>query len=270
MSTDAAGAAVTGAGAWAGRALGERTVGYTETDAILYALAVGAPAGDLDLVFEDRLRVLPSFGLTLAQWAPDVLASQGAFDNRAVHGSQELTVLKPLPRAGELRLSARVGEVWDKGAAAVFSVIVECDYFVATWSLFAPGFGGFGGNRGPSKPAAPDGEPLARATVRTMANQAALYRLLGDRHHIHIDPQAAGRIGQTRPILHGLASLASATLPLADLAGAHPADLVQLSGRFAGVVFPGDEIAVRTWQDGRFDARVGDQPVITEGLAVFA
>ncbi|MCC9196783.1 MaoC/PaaZ C-terminal domain-containing protein [Arthrobacter sp. zg-Y820] len=274
MSTDLTGAGstgteLTGAGAWAGRALGERTVGYTETDAILYALAVGAPAGDLDLVFEDRLRVLPSFGLTLAQWAPDVLAEQGAFDNRAVHGSQELAVLKPLPRSGEILLNARVGEVWDKGAAAVFNVIVECEYFVATWSLFAPGFGGFGGDRGPSKSAALTEEPLGGASVQTVANQAALYRLLGDRHHIHIDPQAAERIGQKRPILHGLASLASATLPLAELAGAHPADLVQLAGRFAGVVFPGDEITVRTWEGGRFDARVGDQPVITEGLAVF-
>ena len=263
------GTGLEGAGAWAGRTLGERTVGYSETDAILYALAVGAPASNLDLVFEDRLRVLPSFGLTLAQWAPDVLAEQGAFDNRAVHGSQELSVLKPLPRAGEIRLNARVGEVWDKGAAAVFNVIVECEYFVATWSLFAPGFGGFGGSRGPSRPAAVDGPAGGVATVQTQPNQAALYRLLGDRHHIHVDPEAARRIGQDRPILHGLASLTSATLALADLAGAHPADLVQLAGRFAGVVFPGDLISVRRWEDGRFDALVEDRPVITEGLAVF-
>lgn len=264
-----AGTAEEGAGSWAGRGLGERTVGYTETDAILYALAIGAPADNLDLVFEDRLRVLPSFGLTLAQWAPDVLAEQGAFDNRALHGSQELAVLKPLPRAGEIRLSARVGEVWDKGGAAVFNVIVECEYFVATWSLFAPGFGGFGGSRGPSRPVVAAGEPDGGASVRSMPNQAALYRLLGDRHHIHIDPAAAQRIGQDRPILHGLASLAAATLPLAGLAGAHPADLVQLAGRFAGVVFPGDEISVRTWQGGRFDASVDGRPVITDGLAVF-
>lgn len=263
------GAGTEGAGAWAGRSLGERTVGYSETDAILYALAVGAPASDLDLVFEDRLRVLPSFGLTLAQWAPDVLAEQGAFDNRAVHGSQELTVLKPLPRSGEIRLNARVGEVWDKGAAAVFNVIVECEYFTATWSLFAPGFGGFGGTRGPSRPEAASGAPDGGASVQTVPNQAALYRLLGDRHHIHVDPEAARRIGQERPILHGLASLTAATLPLAELAGAHPADLVQLAGRFAGVVFPGDTISVRTWEGGRFDAMVADRPVITEGLAVF-
>ncbi|CEA06942.1 MaoC like domain protein [Arthrobacter saudimassiliensis] len=258
------------AGDWAGRSLGDRTAGYTETEAILYALAVGASAQDLDLVFEDRLRVLPSFGLTLAQWAPDVLAGQGAFDNRAVHGSQQLTVHRPLPRSGEVTMSARVGEVWDKGSAAVFNVIVESDFFAATWRIFAPGCGGFGGDRGPSAPAAPDTEPAAVGSIATQPNQAALYRLLGDRHHIHIDPQAARRIGQDRPILHGLASLAAVTLPLAGLAGAHPADLREFSGRFSGVVFPGDEIAVRCWTDGRFDAAVADRPVITDGLIAFA
>lgn len=140
-------------GEWAGRALGVRTVGYDEKDAILYALSVGASAEDLDLIFEDRLRVLPAFGLTLSQWAPDILANAGAFDNRAVHGAQTLAVHRPLPKAGELTLSARVGDVWDKGAAAVFEVIVECAEFTATWSLFAPGFGGFGGERGPARPA---------------------------------------------------------------------------------------------------------------------
>ncbi|MDI3422197.1 hypothetical protein [Streptomyces luteolus] len=55
---------------WRGHDLGTRTVAYTERDAILYALAVGARASDLDLVYEEHLRVLPTFGLTLAQWAP--------------------------------------------------------------------------------------------------------------------------------------------------------------------------------------------------------
>ncbi len=40
------------AGAWRGVDLGTRTVSYDERDAILYALAVGAKATDLDLVME--------------------------------------------------------------------------------------------------------------------------------------------------------------------------------------------------------------------------
>ncbi|MBF0661503.1 MaoC/PaaZ C-terminal domain-containing protein [Rhodococcus sp. (in: high G+C Gram-positive bacteria)] len=259
---------------WRGAELGTRTVTYDERDAILYALAVGARATDLDLVFEDRLRVLPTFALTLAQWAPDALGSLGAFDTKtALHGSQQLDVLSPLPKSGSIAMTARVGDVWDKGRAAVFEVVVESEYFVATWSLFAPGAGGFGGDRGPSAPAQPDGEPDSTALLTTHAEQAALYRLTGDRHHIHIDPDAAAGIGQPRPILHGLCTLAATTLPLAHTLGAHPADLVSLSGRFAAPVFPGDTAEIRAWgasSDVRFDVTTEAGAVLSGGRAVFA
>lgn len=55
----------------------------------------------LDLVYEERLRVLPTFALTLAQWAPDALGALGAFDTTtAVHGSQRLVVKGPLEASG--------------------------------------------------------------------------------------------------------------------------------------------------------------------------
>lgn len=261
------------AGEWAGVHLGDRTVSWSERDAILYALAVGAPPDDLDLVFEERLRVLPTFALTLAQWAPDALGSAGAFDtSTAVHGAQRLEVLRPLPRAGEIDLSARVSAVWDKGAAAVFEVCVESHYFVATWSLFAPGCGNFAGERGPSAPRTPEDEPTQRLAVQTAPNQAALYRLLGDRHHMHVVPAAARAAGQPRPFLHGLASLASISLALSRTLDAHPADLRLLAGRFAAPVFPGDRIDVAAWsaaQDGadlHFTATAEGRPAVTGGV----
>jgi acyl dehydratase len=259
---------------WEGRHLGDRTVAYDERDAILYALAVGAPADRLDLVFEDRLRVLPTFALTLAQWAPDALGSAGAFDtSTAVHGAQRLEVLAPLPPSGKLDLSARVARIWDKGAAAVFDVVVESDFFRATWAIFAPGCGGFGGERGPSAPRQDDRPPTATVSVPTAANQAALYRLLGDRHHMHVDPEAARAAGQPRPFLHGLATLATVALSLADELGAHPADLAHLEGRFAAPVFPGEELAVTTWAEGegavRFDVTADGRPAVRGGVAAF-
>jgi acyl dehydratase len=261
------------AGEWRGRELGVRTVSWDERDAILYALAVGASADDLDLVFEERLRVLPTFALTLAQWAPDALGSQGAFDVRtAVHGAQRLRVLAPLPPTGTLELRARVGDVWDKGSAAVFDVVVESDAFVATWALFAPGCGGFGGDRGPSSSRRPDGEPDVRTQVATAANQATLYRLLGDRHHMHVDPEAARAAGQPKPFLHGLATLAATTLRIAGELGAHPADLTELDGRFSAPVFPGDRLEVAAWRDGpatTFEVTSGDRPAITGGRVRF-
>ncbi len=257
------------AGEWIGRHLGERSVEYTESEAILYALSVGAPADRLDLVFEDQLRVLPTFGLTVAQWAPNILGSSGAFDNRAVHGSQTLQVHKALPRSGVLDFTARVGNVWDKGAAAIFEVIVECDNFTATWSLFAPGFGDFGGERGPSRAEAVDRGPGQESTLQTFAIQPALYRLTGDMHHIHIDPEAAKRVGAPKPLMHGLCTLAAVTIPMADALGAHPADLTYLTGRFTGHVFPGDELAIQRWEDGAFDVSRDGSVVISDGVAKF-
>ncbi|NLU81673.1 MaoC/PaaZ C-terminal domain-containing protein [Rhodococcus sp. HNM0569] len=263
-----------GAGRWSGVDLGTRTVSYDERDAILYALAVGARADELDLVFEDRLRVLPTFALTLAQWAPDELGGRGGFDqSTTLHGSQTLEVRAPLPRSGALALSASVGNVWDKGAAAVFEVVVESEYFVATWSLFAPGAGGFGGERGPSKPAPPEGDPQFTGVMETATTQAALYRLTGDRHHIHIDPAAAAGIGQPRPIMHGLCTLAASTLELARATGAHPADLRTLDGRFAAPLFPGQTPGYRAWGDRgelAFELDLDGTAVIAGGRATFA
>lgn len=100
------------AGEWTGHELGTHSVTYEERDAILYALAVGASASDLDLVFEQRLRVLPTFATTLAQWAPDALGDSGAFDTAtAVHGTQRLRMHGPLPQQGEVTMSARVSNV---------------------------------------------------------------------------------------------------------------------------------------------------------------
>lgn len=264
----------TRAGEWRHVELGSRTVSYDERDAILYALAVGASAADdLDLVFEERLRVLPTFALTLAQWAPDELGRRGAFDtSTAVHGSQRLRVLGPMPRVGRFDVQARVGEVWDKGSAAVFEVEVSSDFFVATWSIFAPRAGGFGGERGPAAPARPDQDAPVRLSVPTAANQAALYRLLGDRHHMHVDPEAARAAGQPRPFLHGLATLAAVTLPLAKRIGAHPADLSLLEGRFAAPVFPGDELQVEAWADGSaawFEVTAEGRRAVSGGRVAF-
>ncbi|MGW1229232.1 MaoC/PaaZ C-terminal domain-containing protein [Streptomyces sp. NPDC001478] len=260
---------------WEGRALGSRTVSWTARDAVLYALAVGAPADRLDLVYEERLRVLPTFALTLAQWAPDALGALGAFDTTtAVHGSQHLVVREPLPPEGELTASARVARVRDKGSAAVFDVEVDCPAFTATWSVFAPGAGGFGGERGPSAPRRPDRPADRTASVVTDARQAAFYRLLGDRHAMHIDPDAARAAGMDRPFLHGLCTLAATLLPLADLTGAHPADLRELDARFAAPVFPGDRLDARAWHDAQdgallFEASAGDRTVLSGGRVRF-
>ncbi|MFT3864707.1 MAG: MaoC/PaaZ C-terminal domain-containing protein [Solirubrobacterales bacterium] len=233
----------------AGLELGSRRVSYDDRDAILYALAVGAAAEDLDLVFERDLKVLPTFGLGLGLWASDDLRERGFFSSAdSLHAGQRLEMLEPLPPAGELQLVARVADVWDKGAAAIFDIEVACRHFRAVYSIFAPGRGGFGGERGPSARRDPESAPTREARVMTGREQAVLYRLLGDRHLIHVDPEAAAAIGQPRPILHGLCTLGFAARTLPALYGRRPDQLVGLEARFAAAVLPGDPLELRAWE----------------------
>ncbi len=253
--------------------LGTRTVAYDERDVMLYALAVGAPADRLDLVYERDLRVLPTFGLTLGLWAPDLLGVLGGYVPRtALHGSQRLSMHAPLPPSGELELSGRVAAAWDKGSAAVLEVVVECEQFTATYGIYAPGCGGFGGDRGPSSAAAPPGEPDVVATVPTRPDQAALYRLTGDRHVIHIDPVAARAIGLPGTIMHGLCTLGMAALAVADAVGRHPAELSELAGRFAAPVRPGQDLTVHSWVDGQgrgFEVAADEVVALSAGRVAF-
>ena len=260
----------------AGMDLGTRVASYDERDAMLYALAVGATAADLDLVFERRLRVLPTLGVALGLWASDELRERGFFSAaNALHAGQRLEVREPLPPAGQLELQGRVGAVWDKGKAALFEVEVACEQFSAVYSIFAPGRGGWGGERGPSARRDPDEAPTRRARARTSPEQAVLYRLTGDRHLIHVDPEAARAAGLPRPILHGLCTLGFAVRELAGLLRAHPADLRSLETRFAAPVLPGDRLEVGAWEPGAdgaapFAVESAGEKVLTGGLVRFA
>jgi acyl dehydratase len=258
-----------------GLELGTRTVSYDESDAILYALAVGAHATDLPLVFERELQVLPTFALPHGLWASDILGALRFFSAaNAVHGYQRFELFGPLPRSGQIEQRATVTAVWDKGSAAVFEIEVSCELWRATYAIFAPGCGGFGGQRGPSARRAPDGPPAARMQVPTSPEQAALYRLTGDRHLIHIDPEAARAIGQPRPILHGLCTLGFAARELAGPLGRQPGELLSLEARFTAAVLPGDLLELRTWPaepDGSvpFTVAVSDTVVLNGGMVRF-
>ncbi len=260
--------------------LGRRVTSYREEDVILYALAVGAAATDLELVFERHLRVLPTFALPHCLWACDELGARGFFSSTSsLQVGQRLELLAPLPASGELELSGRVAAVWDKGSAAIFEVEVSCQSFRAVSSIYAPDRGGWGGERGVSAPGsderAPDSPPSRSARFATSREQAVLYRLTGDRHLIHVDPQAARAIGQSRPILHGLCTLGFAARELARLHGVHPCDLRALEARFAAPVLPGEELELRSWEaraDGflPFAVAAGDAVALKGGLARFA
>jgi acyl dehydratase len=256
-----------------GLELGTRRVSYDERDVILYALAVGAQATDLELVFERDLRVLPTFVLPLGLWACDALGDRGFFSSAsAVHGAQRLEVLRPLPPQGTLDVEARVIAVWDKGSAAVFEIEVSSEGWRAVYSIFAPGRGGWGGERGPGRPPEADDPGSRRLRMSTSPEQAVLYRLTGDRHLIHVEPEAARAIGQPRPIMHGLCTLGFAARELPGLLGAQASDLAEIEARFSAPVFPGDRLELSASEPGadgviRFSVCAHDAVVLDRGSA---
>lgn len=259
-----------------GHDLGRRRVTYEERDAILYALAVGASATETELVYERDLHVLPTFGLTLGLWAVEAAGGLGAYDwHRTLHVGQQLRTRDALPPRGHLEIAARIGAVWDKGSSALVDVVAEADEFEIVYRIFVPGAGGFGGPAGPPAPAAqgPVGPPDLQTTVPTREDQAALYRLTGDLHPLHIDPEVAAANGFAAPILHGLCALGMAALAIAQITAHRPWELTGLQTRFTAPVYPGAQLDLSVWRhpDERlhFQAETAGGVALQNGEAVF-
>ena len=227
---------------------------YEERDAIFYALAVGAGARDdeLDLVYEPNLRVLPTFPVAPPFAALMQMEDRLGIDLATVlHGEQRLTLHRPMPARGHLDVTARVANVWDKGAGAIIDTVAEIavdgePVATTTYASFIRGGGGFGGERGEGlKPPHVDRAPDATATETTLDRQAQLYRLCGDRNPLHVDPEFARSAGFDRPILHGLCTYGFAVrMAMHHLDG----EVTGADARFTGIVFPGDTLAVDVWR----------------------
>jgi len=257
----------------AGMDLGARTLQYGPRDAILYALAVGAGAEALDLVYERDLRVLPTMACGLGLWAVEKAGDLGAYDRTmSLHSAQTLRMHRPLPREARFESRGRVAAVWDKGRATVVEIEVSSEYFSAGYTIHLPGVGNWGGSQGPEWAKSTTPEPRIVTGFTTCRDLAALYRLTGDLHPIHIDPDTARVNGFDRPILHGLCTLGIAARLAATIVGAHPAQLESLSARLSAPVFPGDEILLRAAPGASqaiFDAIANGKTVLKDGLASF-
>ncbi len=259
----------------AGVSLGERVLEYNDRDCILYALAVGATSAELDLVYEQSLRALPCYAAAMGLWAVEAAGGLDAYDrNRSLHVSQKLQMHRGLPAGGSIATRGYIDGVFDKGKAALVDIVVACDVFTASYTIFLPGMGGWGGDRGPAPEAAAPPELTWSNSYVTTRDQATLYRLTGDRHPIHIDSSVAGANGFDRPILHGLCTLGIAAKALAGAVGSHASELQYLEARLAAPVMPGDTITTRAGvaEDGalHFESVVGDTPVLKSGRARFS
>jgi acyl dehydratase len=266
---------------------------WTSTDALLYAVGVGAGLGDplseLEFTTENSegitQQVLPTYGVLISQ--AGARRSLGDFDHALlVHAEQAFELHRPLPVAGTVRTTATVTGIYDKGSGAL--VVAESQavdaatgepLVTARSGTFIRGEGGFGGDRGGSERwERPQGEPDHRVVLQTRPEQALIYRLSGDRNPLHADPRFAARGGFERPILHGLCTYGvTGRALLHTLCGSDPARFKSMSGRFTRPVLPGDTLTVSIWLPGaggdlaRFQTSNQDGAVVIDrGLMRFA
>lgn len=241
-------------------------------------LSAGASRLDLPLVYERSpdFEALPTFGIipffnrAVVMHHAELLPN---FDlDKGVLGEHYLEIMRyPIPTSGHLKSFGRPLDVIDKGGAAIVrtgytTVDAKTDepIFYNETTFFAGGAGGFGGQRDihasqpsasritlPSRPA----DTIVRH--RTCPEQAAIYRLNGDRQELHIDPAAAKRHGFTRPVLHGHCSMSIAGKYVFQEYGAFRS----IRARFTSVVVSGDTLVVEMWKEGPavlFRVRVAD------------
>lgn len=265
-----------------------RTMSWNSKDALLYAVGIGAGQNDLPFTTENtkdvQQVVFPTFAVVAGSGTTSpgksAMAEIGTFNwALLVHGSQAITLHRPIPVEAEATVQDKVVAMYDKGKAAV--VVTEAETKLKTgellWttrsSVFIRGEGGWDGDRGPS---GPQNEPPAKApdhevTLQTSPDQAFVYRLSGDRNPLHTDPSFAAIGGFDRPILHGLCSYGFTGRALfGALCNNDVTKFKHIEGRFSSPVMPGDALTVRMWNVGAgetvFTTSVGDRVVIDQGL----
>ena len=240
-----------------------RNPAYTDRDSLLYAIAAGMGADDLPFVWENQQRVLPSLATMLAFDDTWLEAGKIALD-QVVHGALDLRFFHPLAAAGNARAETAIVGLDDKGPGRGGLVFIETTLHQngapaasVLSTLFVRGAGGFGGPVGQqaATTALPPTAPDDVCRVPTAANQALLFRLLGDRNPLHVDPALATRVGFNRPILHGACTFAIACAELIRRFCDHdPARLTRLAARFAGPLYPGETLEFSFW---RTDGGIG-------------
>jgi len=257
-----------------------RAYAYTERDAILYALGTGwgaEPAGEeLPFIYEAGLRTVPTLA-TVVAWGAGVSTDRVGLNQALVlHVGEETILHRPLPPAATIRADSSVVEVRDRGperGAVVVRRTVLHDAAdgepIATLNrtILARGDGGFGGppDRTDATPVPPSRPPDEMFEVATRPDQAALYRLCGDRNPLHIDPRRAAAAGFPGPILHGLCTYGiTCRAVIATFCDYDPTRVLAHRVRFSSPVFPGDRLCVELWREGdevRFEASVPQRNV---------
>lgn len=259
---------------------------WTSTDALLYALGVGAGVDEPAFTTENsegvEQQVLPTFAVVIGSGI-DRMPDFGTYDlAKLVHAEQRITLHRPIPVEGAVEMSRRVVAMYDKGKAAIVAIEAEAidqtdgqPLFTTYSSSYIAGEGGWGGPRGTTKRRneTPDRPPDHEVRHTTSPDQALIYRLSGDRNRLHSDPVFAARGGFAQPILHGLCTYGfTGRALLHTLAESDSARIEHIEGRFTATMVPGDTLTVQIWRtderEAVFQTLRGDGTVVVGGGGV--
>lgn len=262
---------------------------YTERDTMLYALGIGL-GGDpmntdeLHFVYEENLKAVPTQATVIAWGAGVATDKLGVNYKLVLHGEEKTIFHKPLPPQASIIADSGVVEVYDKGKGKGAIIVRETvlrdesdGEMLATLvrTIFARGDGGTGGSSDsiPKPHPTPDREPDRMIEYTTAGNQAAIYRLSGDRNPLHIDPERGKAAGFDGPILHGLCTYGlTCRAVLEAYCDFEPDRIASHQARFSAAVLPGDMLRINLWREDEktvaFEAEVParDATVIKNGL----
>jgi acyl dehydratase len=240
---------------------------YTDRDTILYALAIGFGSdpqneAELPFIYEKSLRAVPTLAAVVC-WGAGVGTDRLGVDySMVVHGEEEIVFHRPLAPTGTLIADSGIAEVYDKGrgkGAVIMRRTVLRDALdgelIATVNhgIFARADGGCGGtaSAAPAVHRMPDRACDRSLELSSRPDQAALYRLCGDRNPLHIDPEAAAKAGFKAPILHGLCTYGvTCRAILQAYCDYDPSRIASHAVRFSSPFYPGETLKVDLWRDG--------------------
>ncbi|XP_040581515.1 uncharacterized protein Mfe2 isoform X1 [Lepeophtheirus salmonis] len=183
--------------------------------------------------------------------------------NNVLHGEQYTEILSSIPHSGTLESQFKIIDILDKGKTGAI-ILIHVDTFCKysgkhliknQFSLLVLGKGGFGGSRKSpfsieillTKPE--NIEPDHVVDFKTSFDQAALYRLNGDRNPLHIDPSQSALIGFNTPILHGLCTQGIVLTGVMNTFGNGKSESISsIKARFSKPVIPGQTIRTKLWR----------------------
>ncbi len=242
-----------------GKKIGPLEKEYGWRDVVLYALGVGAGFDELDYVYENRLKTLPSFSIAaIFDFLAEVGLSAEVDLSGVLHGEQDLIFHNPIPPEGKLITEGAITDIYDKGADTGALVVGKGDTFHSSGkklftnivTIFARKDGGFGGPDSPKEEVEfPDRAPDFEEHDKPSADQPLLYRLSGDIFQLHVDPDFAQASGFEKPIMHGLCTHGYACRAcIKHLFPGEPERMTRFRNRFSKPLYPGEPIVTQIWK----------------------